>query len=350
MRTTRTVSVGDVIIGGGAPPVIQSMCTTDTGDFEKTIAQVEELTQAGCQLIRVAVPRASVLDSFEKLCARSPLPVIADIHFSADLACEAIACGASKVRINPGNIGSDADVERVIEAAKSAHIPLRIGVNGGSLAEEFKHGDAPLERRLADSVESFVRFFEERDFTDIVLSAKASSVPITIATYRLLAAETAYPLHIGVTESGTSFTGLVKSSVGIGTLLAEGIGDTLRVSLTANPVEEIRAAQEILMALDLARSHAELVSCPTCGRCQVDMIPLAQEVTARLGEVDPKLTIAVMGCVVNGPGEAKGADYGIACARGEGMVFARGKALRKVPEDQLVDALFDEIAKREPLV
>lgn len=346
MKHTQAVHVGNVLIGGGALPVVQSMCNTDTNDVAATLAQIEELREEGCEVIRVAIPRIGALDAFEHICESSVLPVVADIHFDYRIAVEAAQRGASKLRINPGNIGSFERVDAVIAAAQAAHIPIRIGVNSGSLAQEYaERTDLTFAQKLAQSALSYVEYFEAHDFNDIVISAKASSVNDTIAAYKILAQETNHPLHIGVTESGTKLSGSIKSAVGLGALLSQGIGDTLRVSLTAQPIEEIRIAYEILAALDIKRRKAELVSCPTCGRCQVDLISIAEQVQARMGEVPSSLKLAVMGCVVNGPGEAKDADYGIACGKGDGILFAHGKQLRKVQESDLVAALFDEIKK-----
>ncbi|NTU70379.1 MAG: flavodoxin-dependent (E)-4-hydroxy-3-methylbut-2-enyl-diphosphate synthase [Coriobacteriia bacterium] len=344
-RDTRAVSVGGVAMGAGAPVVVQSMTNTDTRDVAATLAQIERLADAGCEVVRVAIARKDALEGFGQVVAGSPLPVVADIHFDHTLAIEAARLGAAKLRINPGNIGDVSRVDAVIEAAGEAGIPIRIGVNAGSLAEEFHDLDWPLERKLAESVVAFTRHFESRGFTDIVLSAKASSVNACVAAYRLLADETDHPLHIGITEAGTAFSGTIKSSVGLGVLLSEGIGDTMRVSLTADPVEEVRVAWEILSALDIRRRGPELVSCPTCGRCGVDLIPIAEEVEGRLQGRSSALKVAVMGCVVNGPGEAREADIGVAAGQGVGVIFAKGETVRKVPEAQIVDALFEEIDK-----
>lgn len=320
------------------------MTNTDTVDTAATLAQIGRLAEAGCEIVRVAIPRADALDGFERICAESPLPVVADIHFDHRLAIEAARRGAAKLRINPGNIGETARVDAVIEAAGEAGIPIRIGVNAGSLAAEYHDRDWPLAEKLSASAVAFCEHFESRGFEDIVVSAKASSVSATIDAYRLLAAAVPYPLHIGVTEAGTSFSGTIKSSVGLGVLLADGIGDTLRVSLTAPPEEEVRVGWEILAALDIRRRGPELVSCPTCGRCQVDLVPIAQAVEARLRTIDTPVKVAVMGCVVNGPGEARDADVGVASGNGVGLVFRKGEPVRKVPEDQIVEALFEEIA------
>jgi (E)-4-hydroxy-3-methylbut-2-enyl-diphosphate synthase len=319
------------------------MTNTNTGDAEATLAQIRRLEDQGCEIVRVAIPRADVLDGFERICADSPLPVIADIHFDHRLAIEATRRGAAKLRINPGNIGDMARVDAVIDEAGAAGIPIRIGVNAGSLARDYQDLDMPLADKLAASAVSFCEHFESRGFSDIVVSAKASSVVTTIQTYRALAAQVPYPLHIGVTEAGTTFSGTIKSAVGLGVLLEEGIGDTLRVSLTAPPEEEVRVAWEILAALDIRRRGPELVSCPTCGRCQVDLVPIASEVDRRLRSLDAPIKVAVMGCVVNGPGEARDADVGVAAGKGVGLVFRHGEPVRKVPEDRIVDALFEEI-------
>lgn len=331
------------MLGAGAPVAVQSMTNTDTRDHEATLAQIATLAGAGCEIVRVAIPHADALEGFGRVCAASPLPVVADIHFDHTLAIEAIARGAAKVRINPGNIGDMTRVDAVIDAAGEASVPIRIGVNAGSLARQYADLDWPLPEKLAASAVAFVEHFASRGFDDVVVSAKASSVMATVDAHRRLAAEIPHPLHIGVTEAGTTFSGTVKSAVGLGILLAEGIGDTLRVSLTAPPEEEIRVAWEILAALDIRRRGPELVSCPTCGRCEIDLVSIAREVEERLREHPSALKVAVMGCVVNGPGEAREADVGVAAGRGVGLVFRKGKPVRKVPESEIVDALFEEI-------
>ncbi|HHJ99260.1 MAG TPA: flavodoxin-dependent (E)-4-hydroxy-3-methylbut-2-enyl-diphosphate synthase [Actinobacteria bacterium] len=342
-RQSTQVNVGTVPLGGDANVSVQSMTNTDTADAVTTLAQIRALEADGCEIVRVAIPRADALEGFERICAESPLPVVADIHFDHRLAIEATHRGAAKLRINPGNIGDMARVDAVIDTAGAAGIPIRIGVNAGSLAREYQGLDMPLAEKLAASAVSFCEHFESRGFSDIVVSAKASSVLATIDTYRLLAAQVPYPLHIGVTEAGTAFSGAIKSAVGLGVLLEEGIGDTLRVSLTAPPEEEVRVAWEILAALDIRRRGPELVSCPTCGRCQVDLVPIASEVDRRLRALDVPIKVAVMGCVVNGPGEARDADVGVAAGKGVGLVFRHGEPTRKVPEAEIVDALFEEI-------
>jgi len=346
-RSTKAVDVGGVRIGALAPVVVQSMTNTDTRDAAATLEQIGRLADAGCEVVRVAIPASDALDGFSAVCEASPLPVVADIHFDHRLAIEACSRGAAKLRINPGNIGSVERVDAVVEAAGQAGIPIRIGVNAGSLAAEYHDLDWPLADKLIASAVSFVNHFVERGFEDIVVSAKASSVPVTVQTYRALAEQLDFPLHIGVTEAGTVRSGTVKSSIGLGALLLDGIGDTLRVSLTADPVEEVRVAWEILGALDLRRNAPELISCPTCGRCQVDLIPIAEEVERRLAERRSPIKVAVMGCVVNGPGEAREADIGIAAGKGVGVIFANGQTVAKVPEDRIVDALMAEIDRLE---
>ncbi len=342
-RDSRPVMVGPVAIGGGAPITVQSMTTTDTRDPEATLAQIAALTDVGCEIVRVAIPGHDALSGFEQICSASPIPVVADIHFDHTLAIEAARRGAAKLRINPGNIGALERVDAVIDAAGEANIPIRIGVNAGSLAPEFRDRDWPLADKLVASAVTFCEHFEQRGFSDIAVSAKSSNVVSTVDAYRALATAVPYPFHIGVTEAGTSLAGTVKSSVGLGILLAEGIGDTLRVSLTSDPVDEVLVGWAILAALDIRRRGPELVSCPTCGRCEVDLIPLAREIERRLRTRTTPLKVAVMGCVVNGPGEAREADIGVAAGKGVGMIFAKGKALRKVPESEIVDALMAEI-------
>ncbi|MRS13038.1 MAG: flavodoxin-dependent (E)-4-hydroxy-3-methylbut-2-enyl-diphosphate synthase [Actinobacteria bacterium] len=342
-RESSSVLVGGVQIGGGALIVVQSMTNTDTRNADDTLAQIRRLAEAGCEIVRVAIPHADAMEGFARVCEQSPLPVVADIHFDYRLAVEAARCGAAKLRINPGNIGDLARVDAVIDAAGEAGIPIRIGVNAGSLAAEYADADLPLADKLAASARSFCGHFESRGFTDIVVSAKASSVGATVDAYRMLAAELPYPLHIGITEAGTSLAGTVKSAVGLGVLLSEGIGDTLRVSLTAPPEEEVAVAWQILAALDLRRRGPELISCPTCGRCEVDLVPIAAEVERRLKASTANVKVAVMGCAVNGPGEAREADVGVAAGKGVGLLFRHGEPVRKVPEAEIVSALFEEI-------
>lgn len=342
---TRRVMVGSVPLGGGSPVVVQSMTCTPTVDADATLAQVNALVDAGCDLVRVTVPSREALGPFERICRESPVPIVADIHFDYRLAIGAVRAGAAKLRINPGNIGDWERVDAVIDAAGEAGAAIRIGVNAGSLDKRIAERDdlTQPEKLVASSLE-FVEHFEKRGFDDIVLSAKAHSVPTTIETYRALSRELPHvPLHLGVTEAGTVQQGTIKSAVGLGVLLAEGIGDTMRVSLTADPVEEPPVCWGILQSLGLRRRGPELVSCPTCGRTQVDLIGLAEEVAERLKGCSKPISVAVVGCVVNGPGEASDADVGVACGRGVGMVFRHGEVIRKVPEDQIVDALMEEI-------
>lgn len=346
-QTTRQVKVGKVTLGGGTPCVVQSMLNLPLEDVEGNLAQIERLAEAGCELIRIAIPHKRDLNYFEEICQKSVLPVIADIHFSAEIAIEAAKRGAAKLRINPGNIGGLEACVPVLEAARNAGIPIRIGVNAGSLDEDLAaRNDLTLPEKLAESARGYVEFCESQGFYDLVVSAKAHDVPTTVEAYRLLSKTLpTIPLHIGVTEAGTLFQGLIKSASGLGILLEQGIGDTLRISLTDDPVEEVRACWMLLSALGLRRRDPELVSCPTCGRCQVDLISIAKEVEDRLKEIHRPLQVAVMGCVVNGPGEAADADIGVACGKGSGLIFTHGKTLRKVEEAAIVDVLMEEIGR-----
>lgn len=346
-QTTRQVKVGKVTLGGGAPCVVQSMLNLPLEDVEGNLAQIERLAEAGCELIRIAIPHKRDLNYFEEICQKSVLPVIADIHFSAEIAIEAAKRGAAKLRINPGNIGGLEACVPVLEAARNAGIPIRIGVNAGSLDEDLAaRNDLTLPEKLAESARGYVEFCESQGFYDLVVSAKAHDVPTTVEAYRLLSKTLpTIPLHIGVTEAGTLFQGLIKSASGLGILLEQGIGDTLRISLTDDPVEEVRACWMLLSALGLRRRDPKLVSCPTCGRCQVDLISIAKEVEDRLKEIHRPLQVAVMGCVVNGPGEAADADIGVACGKGSGVIFTHGKTLRKVEEAAIVDVLMEEIGR-----
>ncbi|MGI6221926.1 MAG: flavodoxin-dependent (E)-4-hydroxy-3-methylbut-2-enyl-diphosphate synthase [Coriobacteriales bacterium] len=346
-KQTRRVMVGDVGIGGGEPVAVQTMLATSTSDVRLSLEKIRKVAGLGCEIVRLAVPSESALEPFGRICELSPLPVVADIHFDYKIAIGAAKAGAAKLRINPGNIGSTARVDAVIDAAGEAGIPIRIGVNGGSLEQRYRdmQGMSNAEK-LAASAQDFVEHFESRGFTDIVVSAKAHDVPTTIETYRVLAREIPeVPLHIGITEAGTLRQGTVKSAVGLGILLAEGIGDTMRVSLTAGIEEEVLVAWEILASLGLRRRSPEIISCPTCGRTQIDMIPIATEVTRRLEKIAKPIRVAVMGCVVNGPGEARDADIGMAAGKGQGIIFSHGEVIRTVPEEQIVEALFEEIAK-----
>ena len=338
---TKQIMVGGVPIGGGAPVTIQSMTNTRTDDVEATLHQIRTLAAAGCEIIRVAVPDMAAAKAVGKIKEGSPIPVVVDIHFDYKLALEAIAAGADKVRINPGNIGGADHVKAVAQACAQRGVPIRIGVNGGSLEKPLlaKYGGVCPEA-MVESAFGHIRLLNQFDFDDICVSLKSSSVPMTMKAYQLMSQASNYPLHIGVTEAGTVRMGTLKSAVGIGGLLALGIGDTMRVSLSADPVEEVYAAKEILKAAGVRREGAELVSCPTCGRTRIDLIALANEVEERLKGVDKPITVAVMGCVVNGPGEASAADCGIAGGVGEGLLFKKGEIVKKVPQDQLVDELF----------
>ena len=338
---TKQIKVGNVLVGGGAPVSIQSMTNTRTDDVEATLRQIRELAAAGCEIIRVAVPDMAAAKAVGKIKEQCPLPLVVDIHFDYKLALEAIAAGADKVRINPGNIGSEDRVKAVADACRQKNIPIRIGVNGGSLEKPLlaKYGGVCPEA-MVESAFGHIRLLNKFDFDDICVSLKSSSVTMTMKAYQIMSQESNYPLHIGVTEAGTVRMGTLKSAVGIGGLLALGIGDTMRVSLSADPVEEVYAARDILKAAGIRKEGAELVSCPTCGRTRIDLISLAGEVEERLKTVDKPITVAVMGCVVNGPGEASAADCGIAGGVGEGLLFKKGQIIKKVPQDQLVDELF----------
>ena len=345
-KTTRQIRIGNVLIGGGAPCSVQSMCSTDTRDVAATLDQIGRLAEAGCELVRCAVPDMTAAEALGRVKAASPLPVIADIHFDYKLALTVLAGGIDGLRLNPGNIGERWKVEEVVKAARERMVPIRIGVNAGSLEKELleKYGH-PTAEAMAESALGHVRILEELGYDQIKISLKASDVMKTVAAYRLLARQVDYPLHIGITEAGTIFSGTIKSSVGLGILLADGIGDTMRVSLTGDPVDEVRVGYEILKALGLRQRGVNFVSCPTCGRCQINLIRVAEEVEKRLVGIDKPLTVAVMGCVVNGPGEAREADVGIAGGRGEGLLFRNGEIVRKVPEAQMADALLEEVEK-----
>lgn len=337
--------IGDIAVGAGAPVSVQSMCNTDTRDVNATLSQIAELTEAGCEIIRLAVLDMDAADALRPIVERSKIPVIADIHFDYKLAIQAINSGVSALRLNPGNIGKRENVEKVVKLAKQQQIPIRIGVNAGSLERNLiENKELSLVEKLVESAMGHIKILEDLDFGLIKVSLKSSDVLTTIEAYRLAAEKISYPLHLGVTEAGTLKAGLIKSSVGIGTLLAEGIGDTIRVSLTEKPIEEVYAGFEILKSLGLRQKGVNFVSCPTCGRTQIDLISLAKQVEERFKNLDRPITIAVMGCAVNGPGEARGADFGIAGGVGEGLVFKKGEIIAKVPEDQLLDKL-EEVIK-----
>lgn len=345
-RNSRKVKVRDIYVGGDAPINIQSMTNVRTSNVNEVLAQMNELHKAGCEIIRCAVLDMNDAEALKEITEKSPMPVVADIHFDYKLALKAIENGVSALRINPGNIGGIDRITKVAEACKAKNIPIRIGVNSGSVEKDIlkKYGK-PTAEGLVESALRNVKILEDLDFFDIVISIKSSNVQMMIEAYRLIADKCDYPLHLGVTESGTVFKGTIKSSVGIGTLLAEGIGDTIRVSLTSDPVEEIKVASEILKSLGLKKSGVEFVSCPTCGRTQINLIKIAEEVEKKLENCKKQIKVAVMGCVVNGPGEAREADIGIAGGRGEGIIFRKGEIVRKVKEDQLIDALMEEIEK-----
>ncbi len=338
-KLTRKVKVGSVYVGGDSSVSIQSMTNTDTRNVEATLDQIRALHIAGCEIIRCAVPDMKAAEAIKEICLGSPIPVVADIHFDYRLALKCVENGISAIRINPGNIGNVERVKVVTEACKAKNIPIRIGVNSGILERDGK----PTAKGLVESALRHVKILEELDFHDIVISIKSSNVPMMIEAYRLMSTKCDYPLHLGVTESGTVFRGTIKSTLGIGTLLAEGIGDTIRVSLTSDPIEEIKVAKEILISLGLRKQGMTFVSCPTCGRTQINLIKIAEEVEKRLENCNKNIKVAVMGCVVNGPGEAREADIGIAGGKGEGLIFKKGEIIKKVKEENLIDELMKEI-------
>ncbi|MEE0761533.1 MAG: flavodoxin-dependent (E)-4-hydroxy-3-methylbut-2-enyl-diphosphate synthase [Acutalibacteraceae bacterium] len=346
MTSKKQVTAGNVKIGGGAKITIQSMLNVPASDIENSVKQAVELEKAGCEIIRAAIPNKEAVALIPALKEAVSIPVVADIHFDYRLALEAVEAGIDKIRINPGNIGSDDRVKAVADACRRKNIPIRIGVNSGSLEKEIlaKYGH-PTPQALCDSALYHASLLNKFDFDDIVLSMKSSDVATMVKAYELAAEQCDYPLHLGVTEAGTERMGLIKSAAGIGSLLLKGIGDTIRVSLTADPVKEIYAAKDILKALDIDRSGIQFVSCPTCGRTKIDLIGLADEAERRLRDCKKNIKVAIMGCVVNGPGEAREADIGIAGGDGNGLVFRKGEILRKVPEDKLIDALIEEIEK-----
>lgn len=345
-KMTRQISIGDVKIGGGAPISVQSMTNTKTTDTNATVAQIKALVDAGCDIVRVAVPDMSAAENIYNIKSQVNVPLVADIHFDYRLALKAIEQGIDALRINPGNIGDEERVKAVVEAAKIRNIPIRIGVNAGSLDKKLlaKYGKVTAEA-LVESALEHIRILEKLNFYDIKISLKAHDVPLTLDAYRLMSETVDYPLHLGITEAGTVNTGIIKSAVGIGALLAEGIGDTFRISLTGDPVNEVKVANEILKALGLKEYGPTLISCPTCGRCNIDLPSIAEKVEQRLSGITKPIKVAVMGCVVNGPGEARDADIGIAGGKGEGLVFRKGEVINKVAENKLVDALFEELDK-----
>ena len=342
-RKSKQIQIGNIKIGGDAPVSVQSMCNTDTRDVKKTVAQIKELQDAGCELIRVAVLNKDAAAAMKEIKKKTEVPLIADIHFDYRLALQCIENGVDALRLNPGNIGREENIKKVVNAAKLNNIPIRIGINGGSLEKDIAAMNIPLHEKMVMSAMRHIKILEDNDFDMIKVSLKSSSVPATIAAYRDIAKKIDYPLHLGVTEAGTLKGGLIKSAVGLGTLLAEGIGDTIRVSLTENPVEEVHAGFSILKSLELRQKGINFVSCPTCGRCQIDLIGLAKKVENALKDIDKPITVAVMGCPVNGPGEAKHADFGVAGAIKEGYIFKKGEIIKRVPEEKILEELMNLI-------
>ncbi len=344
-RNTKQIQIGNIKIGGGAPVSVQSMCNTDTRDEEATLRQINELAERGCEIVRLAVLDEDAASAIKSIVKKSPVPLVADIHFDYKLAVECLNNGIHALRLNPGNIGKRENVEKVVKLAKINQTPIRIGVNAGSLEKDLIDSDMPLAEKMVKSAMVHIKILEDLDFDLIKVSLKSSDVMTTIEAYRLIAEQIPYPLHLGVTEAGTMRQGLIKSSIGLGTLLAEGIGDTIRVSLTENPVEEVTAGFDILKALGLRKKGVNFVSCPTCGRTRIDLISLAKKVEERFKDIQAPITIATMGCAVNGPGEARHADFGIAGGVGEGLVFQKGEIVAKVPEEKLLDKL-EEIVRK----
>ncbi len=345
---TKKINIGGTFVGGGAPVSIQSMTNVKTRDIEKTAEQINELSANGCEIIRVAVPDMDSAMAIDKIKERISIPLVADIHFDYKLALECIKRGADKIRINPGNIGSKERVRKVAEAAGEKGIPIRIGVNGGSLEPHIlkKYG-RPTPEGMVESALYHIKLLEDCGFYDIAVSLKASDVKTTVEAYRLMSKKSDYPLHLGVTEAGTAWGGTIRSAMGIGALLLDGIGDTIRVSLTADPIEEVIAAKEILRSAGLRENGIRVVSCPTCARCQINMIPIAEKVTKAVEKFKKPMKVAVMGCAVNGPGEAKDADIGVAGGNGCGLIFKKGEILRRVPEDRIFTELMLEIEKMQ---
>lgn len=342
-RISKQIKIGDVKIGGDAPISVQSMCNTDTRDVKATINQIKELQNVGCELIRLAVLNKDAANAIKEIKKQVEIPLIADIHFDYRLAIQCIENGIDALRLNPGNIGRDENVKKVVNLAKINNIPIRIGINAGSLEKNIASLEIPLHEKMVKSAMHHIKILEDNNFDKIKVSLKSSSVTTTIEAYRMISKMVEYPLHLGVTESGTLKGGLVKSSVGLGTLLAEGIGDTIRVSLTENPTEEVEAGFSILKSLELRQKGINFVSCPTCGRCQINLIELAKKVENALKNIDKPLTVAVMGCPVNGPGEAKHADYGVAGAIKEGYIFKKGEIIKRVPEEKILEELLNII-------
>ncbi len=344
-RKSKVIEIGNVKIGGDNPISVQSMCNTDTRNVQATLEQINKMTERGCELVRLAVLNKDAAEAIKDIVKKSPVPLIADIHFDYKLAIQCINNGINALRLNPGNIGKRENVEKVVSLAKQQKIPIRIGVNAGSLEKDLQDKDIPLSEKMVLSALGHIKILEDLDFDLIKISLKSSDVLTTIEAYRSIADKIPYPLHLGVTEAGTLRSGLIKSSVGLGTLLAEGIGDTIRVSLTENPEEEVTAGFEILKSLGLRQKGVNFISCPTCGRTQINLIELAKKVEEKFKNLDTPITIATMGCAVNGPGEAKHADFGIAGGVGEGIIFKKGEIIAKVPEDQLLEKLEEIIIK-----
>ena len=344
-RKSKVIEIGNVKIGGDNPISVQSMCNTDTRDIKATLEQINKMAERGCELVRLAVLNKDAGEAIKDIVKKSPIPVIADIHFDYKLAIQCINNGINALRLNPGNIGKRENVEKVVSLAKQQNIPIRIGVNAGSLEKDLQDKDIPLSEKMVLSALGHIKILEDLDFDLIKVSLKSSDVLTTIEAYRSIAEKIPYPLHLGVTEAGTLRSGLIKSSVGFGTLLAEGIGDTIRVSLTENPEEEVTAGFEILKSLGLRQHGVNFISCPTCGRTQINLIELAKKVEEKFKNLDKPITIATMGCAVNGPGEAKHADFGIAGGVGEGIIFKKGEIIAKVPEEKLLEKLEEIITK-----
>ena len=349
-KKSKQIQIGNIKIGGGAPISVQSMCNTDTRDVSKTLKQISELASAGCEIVRLAVLNKDAASAIKDIVAKSPIPLVADIHFDYRLALMCIENGIHALRINPGNIGKKEHTIKVVEAAKERNIPIRIGINGGSLEKEFEQKDIPLHEKMVLSALRHIEILEDLNFYNTKISLKSSDVLTTIEAYKLMSEKVDYPLHVGVTEAGTLKSGLIKSSVGIGSLLSQGIGDTIRVSLTENPIEEVYAGLGILKSLGLRKQGVNFISCPTCGRTQIDLISLAKQVEERFKNINLPITIAVMGCPVNGPGEAKHADFGIAGAINEGYIFKKGEIIAKVPEADLINSLEKIIIESYSLV
>lgn len=343
-KNTRAIKIGNIQIGGGAPIVVQSMTNTKTDDVVASVAQINALVAVGCDIVRLAVPDMEAAKALKQIKSKVNVPLIADIHFDYRLALEAMESGIDALRLNPGNIGDEDRVKTVVKEAKRRHIPIRIGVNAGSLDKVLlsKYG-RPTPEAMVESAMQHIAILEKLDFYDTKISLKAHDVPLTIAAYQLMSETVDYPLHLGITEAGTVNSGIIKSSVGIGALLAQGIGDTFRISLTGDPVIEVKVANQILKSLGLKEYGPTMISCPTCGRCNINLAEIAMRVENKLSTIQKPISVAVMGCVVNGPGEAREADVGIAGGKGEGLIFRKGQIIRKVPESSLIDELFSEI-------